>query len=70
MSFLTDLRDWATATSQQLIETKLFGKKAPAGGTAAPVSPESRQSTMKKWLPYGLIGGALIAALFVFKRKK
>ena len=68
--FLNDLRDWGMATSQKLIETVLFGKKAAAGGTAAPSSDTSSPQGLKTWLPYALIGGALIAALFVFKGKK
>lgn len=69
MSFLTDLRDWGTVTSQKLIETVLFGRKAVAAGTGVPDKVTGDSSELKKWLPYALIGLALIVALLFFKRK-
>lgn len=65
---MQDIQKWGTSTAQKLIETWLFGKSSSP--TPAPVAPESNPSTLKKWLPYGLIGGALVAALFFFKGKK
>jgi hypothetical protein len=68
-SWLDQIRDWGISTAQKLLENKLFGGSSGAPKTPSPTSPDV-SSELKKWLPYGLIGGALIFALFAFKGKK
>jgi hypothetical protein len=70
--FFDDAVKWGRETSQKLIETVLFGKKSVAqkGGTATDGTGTVEPSGLKRYLPYALIGVALIAALFVFKKRK
>ncbi len=65
-----ELLDWGAQTSAKLIENALFKKDPPAAaGGSAPTQTVTKPG-YSKWLPYGLIGGALIAALFLFKGHK
>lgn len=64
----TELRDWGIKTSQSFIESWLFGKKKTPAPSPSPDAVGS--SGLKKWLPYALIGAALVAVLLFFKGKK
>jgi len=68
--WMKDLGKWATEQARKLFESKLFGKKAAAGGTEAPGAGTIDTDKMKKWLPFALIGSALVAVLLLFKGKK
>lgn len=68
--WLGDLQEWGTTVLEKGVETLLFGKKTAAAGTAAPVAQGTSSAMLKKWLPYALIGGALVVVLLVFKGKK
>ena len=68
--WLRDLGAWGTEQAKKLLECKLFGKDAPAGGTAAPGAGTLDTEKAKKWLPFALIGAALVAVLLLFKGKK
>jgi len=68
--WLRDLGAWGTEQAKKLLECKLFGKDAPAGGTGAPKSETPDPEKAKKWLPFALIGAALVAVLLLFKGKK
>ncbi|MBE3088088.1 MAG: hypothetical protein IMZ71_03105 [Chloroflexi bacterium] len=67
--WLGDLQKWGTTVLEKGVETLLFGKKAAAAGTADS-SAGQVVSKATKWLPYALIGGALVVVLLVFKGKK
>jgi hypothetical protein len=68
--WMKDLGKWATEQARKLFESKLFGGKAAAGGTAAPGAGTIDTDKRTKWLPFALIGAALLSILFLFKRKK
>ena len=68
--WLKDLQTWGTELGKKLLESKLFGKDAPAGGTAAPGAGTLDTEKAKKWLPFALIGAALVAVLLLCKGKK
>lgn len=68
-NWLNQIRDWGITTAQKLLENKLFGGSGGADKVPSPISPGG-SSDLKKWLPYGLIGGALVFALFAFRGKK
>ena len=69
-SWLNQIRDWGISTAQKLLENKLFGGSSGSAKTPSPTDGGGGSSALKKWLPYGLIGGALVFALFAFKGKK
>jgi len=68
--WMRDLGKWATEQARKLVESRLFGGKAAAGGTEAPGAGTIDTDKMKKWLPFVLIGAALVAVLLLFKGKK
>ena len=68
--WLADIGKWGDDLARRLLESKLFGKKAAAGGTGALDPEEIDAGKNKKWLPFALIGAALVAILLLFKGKK
>ena len=69
-TWLQELATWGKDTAQKLLEGVLFGKKAAAGGTADSGVGETGREKATKWLPFALIGGALLAILFLYKGKE